>query len=225
MKVLVVEDQKELAQVLASGLRHEGMTVDVANDGESALAHVLDHASLTTYDVVVLDRGLPRVHGDEVCRALLRSGCPSRILMLTAATTVEEKVDGLGLGADDYLTKPFSFAELVARVRALGRRATRPLPPVMVHGSLQLDPAKRVAMRAGRRLSLSPKEFTVLELLLAAGGATVSTEELLERAWDEFADPFSATVKVTMGRLRARLGEPPLIETVRGAGYRLTGEP
>lgn len=221
MKVLLVEDQKELARVLADGLRQQGMTVDVALDGASALSHVLDHANPGVYDVVVLDRGLPKVHGDEVCRALVSGGCASRVLMLTAASTVEDKVEGLGLGADDYVAKPFSFAELVARIRALARRANPPLPVMLVHGNLELDPARRVATRGGVRLALSPKEFAVLELLLQARGATVSTEELLERAWDEFADPFTATVKVTMGRLRAKLGDPPLIETVRGAGYRL----
>jgi DNA-binding response OmpR family regulator len=225
MKVLLVEDQKELALVLADGLRKQGMTVDIVLDGESALAHVLDHANPGVYDVVVLDRGLPKVRGDDVCRALVSNGCASRVLMLTAASTVEDKVEGLGLGADDYLAKPFSFAELVARVRALGRRANPPLPPLLVHANLELDPARRVAMRGGTRLALSPKELAVLELWLAARGATVTTEELLERVWDEFADPFSAAVKVTMGRLRAKLGEPPLIETVRGAGYRLVEVP
>ena len=221
MKVLVVEDQSELAEALARGLRQQGMTVDVALDGQDALDHVLDHASLTTYDVVVLDRGLPMVHGDDVCRTLGASGCNSRILMLTAASTVEDKVEGLGLGADDYLAKPFSFAELVARVRALGRRANPASPLTLVHGNLKLDPASRVAVRGGVRLALTPKEFAVLELLVNARGAAVSAEELLERVWDEFADPFTKTVAVTVGRLRAKLGGPPLIETVPRTGYRV----
>jgi DNA-binding response OmpR family regulator len=208
MKVLVVEDQKELAEAVARGLRQQGMTVDIAFDGQDALDHVLDHASLVTYDVVVLDRGLPKVHGDDVCRTLVASGCNSRVLMLTAASTVEDKVEGLGLGADDYLAKPFSFAELVARVRALGRRANPASPLCLVHGNLKLDPATRVALRGGVRLALTPKEFAVLELLLNARGATVSAEELLERVWDEFADPFTKTVAVTLGRLRAKLGDP-----------------
>jgi DNA-binding response OmpR family regulator len=224
MKVLVVEDQRELAEAVARGLRQQGMTVDIAFDGQDALDHVLDHASLATYDVVVLDRGLPKVNGDDVCRTLAASGCNSRVLMLTAATTVQDKVEGLGLGADDYLAKPFNFAELVARVRALGRRANPASPLTLAHGNLELDPARRVAVRAGARLTLTPKEFAVLELLLNAGGATVSAEELLERVWDEFADPFTATVKVTMGRLRAKLGDPPLIETVPRTGYRMAHE-
>jgi DNA-binding response OmpR family regulator len=221
MKVLVVEDQRELAEAVARGLRQQGMTVDVAFDGEDALAHVLDHADLVTYDVVVLDRALPKVHGDEVCRRLVVSGCNSRVLMLTAASTIEEKVEGLGIGADDYLAKPFSFAELVARVWALGRRSHPASPPVLVHGNLELDPARRVAVRGGARLALTPKEFAVLELLLRSKGATVSAEELLQRAWDEYADPFTSTVKVTMARLRAKLGHPPIIETVPRTGYRI----
>jgi DNA-binding response OmpR family regulator len=224
MKVLVVEDQKELAEAVARGLRQQGMTVDIAFDGQDALDHVLDHASLVTYDVVVLDRGLPKVHGDNVCRALAARGCNSRILLLTAASTVEDKVEGLGLGADDYLAKPFSFAELVARVRALGRRANPASPLCLVHGNLKLDPATHVALRGGARLPLTPKEFAVLELLLNARGATVSAEELLERVWDEFADPFTKAVAVTVGRLRAKLGGPPLIETVPRTGYRLAPE-
>jgi DNA-binding response OmpR family regulator len=223
MKVLVVEDQRELADTLACGLRQQGMTVDIALDGQDALDHVFGHADLSTYDVVVLDRGLPGISGDAVCRRLAASECNSRVIMLTAATTIEEKVDGLGLGADDYLAKPFHFAELVARVRALGRRSHPAAPPALAHGNLVLDPARRVVTRGGVLLCLTPKEFAVLELLLSAGGATVSAEELLQRAWDEFADPFSATVKVTMARLRAKLGLPPLIETVPRFGYRIAG--
>ncbi|MFI7454478.1 response regulator transcription factor [Nonomuraea sp. NPDC049714] len=215
MKVLVVEDHEELARTVAAGLRREGMAVDVVFDGADAL----ERALINHYDVILLDRDLPGLHGDDVCRAL--AGHPARVLMLTAAGTIEDKVSGLDVGADDYLAKPFAFAELVARIRALGRRSTSALPPVLAHGSLRLDPATRVATRDGRRLALSPKEFAVLELLLAARGAVVSAEQLLERAWDEYADPFSQTVKVTVSRLRRKLGDPPLIETVAQAGYRI----
>ncbi|WP_327589956.1 response regulator transcription factor [Nonomuraea sp. NBC_00507] len=217
MRVLVVEDHEELAQTVAAGLRREGMAVDVVLDGHAAL----EHTWVNHYDVVVLDRDLPGLHGDEVCRSLAGAGHPSRVLMLTAAGTIDDKVTGLGVGADDYLPKPFAFAELVARVRALARRSARALPPVLVRGDLRLDAATRIATRDGRRLPLSPKEFAVLELLLAAEGAVVSAEQLLERCWDEFADPFTQTVKVTISRLRRKLGDPPLIETVPQAGYRL----
>jgi len=220
MRVLVVEDHERLAQVVAAGLRGEGLAVDVVFDGQEAL----DRVALTRYDVIVLDRDLPGLHGDEVCTALAARRCASRVLMLTAASTVRDRVEGLGLGADDYLPKPFDFAELLARIRALARRAAVPLPPVLAHGDLCLDPARRVAVRAGRRLALSPKEFAVLECLLAAQGALVSAEELLEQAWDENADLFTTTVKTTIGRLRGKLGDPPLIETVREGGYRI-GEP
>jgi DNA-binding response OmpR family regulator len=219
MRVLVVEDHEDLADAIATGLRREGLAIDVALDGREAL----DHLGLTRYDVVVLDRDLPGVHGDEICRNLAASQSPTRVLMLTAASTVAERVHGLGLGADDYLPKPFDFAELVARVRALGRRSTPPLPPVLRCGDLTLDPGGRVAFRAGRRLALSPKELAVLEYLLAAAGKVVSAEELLERVWDEAADPFTNTVKTTIGRLRAKLGSPPLIETIREGGYRIGG--
>jgi DNA-binding response OmpR family regulator len=217
MRVLIVEDHEELARTVATGLRREGMAVDLAFDGNAALRRAL----LDSYDVVVLDRDLPHLHGDEVCRRLAAEGCRARVLMLTAAATIEERVDGLTLGADDYLPKPFAFAELVARVRALARRAAPAVPPVLVSGDLRLDSAQRVARRAGRLLSLSPKELAVLELLMSAGGAVVSAEELLERVWDEQADPFSSVVKVTISRLRAKLGEPTLIETVPAAGYRI----
>ena len=217
MRVLVVEDRAELAETVATGLRREGMAVDVALDGIAAL----QRAAGTAYDVVVLDRDLPRLPGDEVCRALTASGAPTRILMLTAAATVEDRVDGLGVGADDYLPKPFAFAELVARIRALGRRIPTAQPTVLAHGELRLDPAQRVATRAGERLALSPKEFAVLEVLLAAGGGVVSAEELLERVWDDEADPFTSAVKVTVSRLRRKLGDPTLIETVPEAGYRV----
>jgi DNA-binding response OmpR family regulator len=217
MRVLVAEDHVKLARTVAAGLRREGMAVDVALDGQQAL----DHAHATSYDVIVLDRDLPEIHGDEVCRQLAAGGCPSRILMLTAADTVEDRVDGLSLGADDYLPKPFAFAELVARIRALARRSRPPLPPLLARGDLRLDPAHRVATRAGRRLALTPKEFAVLQLLLEAQGTVVPAEELLEKAWDEMADPFTTTVKATIHRLRAKLGDPPVIETVAQAGYRI----
>jgi DNA-binding response OmpR family regulator len=217
MRVLVVEDQKELAETVATGLRREGMAVDVALDGAVAL----QSAAVHDYDVVVLDRDLPEVHGDRVCATLVERGTRARVLMLTASTGIEDRVVGLGLGADDYLPKPFAFAELVARIRALSRRAQPALPPVLSSGDLRVDPARRIAHRAGRRLDLSTKELMVLELLLAAQGAVVSAEELLERGWDEAADPFSNVVKVTVSRLRRKLGEPQLIETVPGAGYRI----
>jgi DNA-binding response OmpR family regulator len=217
MKVLVVEDQARLAEAVAEGLRREGMAVDVSYDGGDALSHV----AINHYDVVVLDRDLPGVHGDQVCRAIVARYSQARVLMLTAATTIAERVEGLELGADDYLPKPFEFAELVARVRALGRRSILAVPPRLAHGDLTLDSARRVAFRGDRRLVLSPKEFALLEYLLAADGRVVSTEELLGRVWDEAVDPFTSTVKTTMGRLRAKLGDPPVIETVREAGYRI----
>jgi DNA-binding response OmpR family regulator len=217
VRVLIAEDHVKLADTVAAGLRREGMAVDVVLDGQDAL----DRASLTVYDVIVLDRDLPGVHGDEVCRSLVTNGCESRILMLTAAGTIEDRVDGLDLGADDYLPKPFAFAELVARIRALARRRRPALPPILVHDDLRLDPARRTAIRAGQRLALSTKELAVLEALLQANGAVVSAEELLERVWDEMADPFTNTVKMTISRLRSKLGDPPLIETVAQAGYRI----
>jgi DNA-binding response OmpR family regulator len=217
MRVLVVEDFEILARTIGTGLRREGMAVDVVLDGADAL----EHLAVTRYDVVVLDRDLPGVHGDEVCRQIAAGHSHSRVLMLTAASTVKERVDGLGLGADDYLPKPFDFSELVARVRALGRRSAEAVPPVLEDSDIALDPSRRVATRAGQRLDLSPKEFAVLECLLAAGGRVVSAEELLERVWDEAADPFTTTVKTTIRRLRAKLGEPPVIHTVREGGYRI----
>ena len=213
----MAEDHAELAQTVAAGLRREGMAVDIALDGQQTL----DRARVTGYDVIVLDRDLPEVHGDEVCRNLVADQCQSRILMLTAAATIEDRVDGLSLGADDYLAKPFAFAELVARIRALARRSRPPLPPLLARGDLRLDPAHRVATRAGRRLTLTPKELAVLQLLLEAQGAVVPAEELLDKVWDEMADPFTTTVKVTIYRLRAELGDPPVIETVAQAGYRI----
>jgi DNA-binding response OmpR family regulator len=219
LRILVVDDHRELAETVAVGLRREGLAVDVALDGPSAL----EIASCARYDVVVLDRNLPGLHGDDVCRALVAQGYPARVLMLTAAATIEDRVDGLTCGADDYLPKPFAFAELVARIRALLRRNQPALPPVLAHGNLTCDPGRQVVFRAGQRLTLSPKEFAVLELLLTAQGRAVSAEELLERAWDSAADPFTNTVKVTISRLRRKLGDPPLIETVPQSGYRLVG--
>ena len=219
MRVLVVEDFEVLARSIGTGLRREGIAVDVVLDGTDALRHL----AVTRYDVIVLDRDLPGVHGDEVCRQIAAGGSNSRVLMLTAASTVNDRVDGLALGADDYLPKPFDFAELVARVRALARRSTPATPPSLQAGDLTLDPARRVAVRAGRRLELSPKEFAVLECLLASSDRVVSTEELLERVWDEEADPFTTAVKTTIRRLRTKLGDPPVIETVREAGYRIAG--
>jgi DNA-binding response OmpR family regulator len=217
MRVLVIEDFEVLATAIGAGLRREGMAVDVVLDGDDAL----EHLAVARYDVVVLDRDLPGTHGDEVCRRLVAGPSGSRVLMLTAASTVKERVDGLGLGADDYLPKPFDFAELVARVRALARRSAAPLPPVLDAAGVSLDPSRRVAFRAGRRLDLSPKEFAVLECLLSSPGHVVSAEDLLERVWDEAADPFTTAVKTTIRRLRAKLGEPPLIHTVREGGYRI----
>jgi len=217
MRVLVIEDDAELAEAIAAGLRQETLAADVALDGARGLEAALENG----YDVVVLDRDLPVLHGDEVCAELVAAGNRARILMLTAAADVGDRVDGLGLGADDYLPKPFAFAELVARIRALVRRAQPAIPPVLRHADVELDPARRTATRSGRELDLGPKEFAVLELLLAADGRAVSAEELLERAWDEMADPFSTAVKVTISRLRRKLGEPTLIETVPQAGYRI----
>ena len=220
MRVLVTEDDEILATAVAAGLRREGMAVDVTLDGAAAL----ERLAVNRYDVVVLDRDLPGVHGDDVCRALAAGRSETRVLMLTAARSVRERVEGLDLGADDYLPKPFDFAELAARIRALSRRAAAPLPATLEHGDLSLDPARRVAVRAGRRLPLTTKELAVLECLLAANGRPVPAEELLERVWDEAADPFTTTVKTTIGRLRAKLGDPPVIQTVRESGYRI-GEP
>jgi DNA-binding response OmpR family regulator len=217
MRVLVVEDHAKLALALAAVLRREGMAADLAFDGDDALAK----SAVNRYDVIVLDRDLPGRHGDDVCQTLVAEGTDSRLLMLTASATIEDRVEGLGLGADDYLPKPFDIAELVARIRALARRSRPALPPVLVHGDLRLDPAHRSATRAGRQLELSPKEFAVLELLLAAEGTVMSAEDLLERVWDEAANPFTNTVKMTVSRLRAKLGDPPVITTVAQAGYRI----
>jgi len=193
------------------------MAVDVAYDGDDGF----NKATQTRYDVVVLDRDLPGRSGDEICRILTDEGVLTRVIMLTASGSIEDKVEGLALGADDYLAKPFAFAELVARVRALGRRATPAAPPVLQAGDLVLDPSKRTVLRSNRNIDLTRKEFGVLETLLSAGGVVVSSEELLERVWDEHADPFTTTVRVTMMTLRRKLGEPPIIETVVGSGYRI----
>jgi DNA-binding response OmpR family regulator len=217
MRVLVVEDEQLLADSVAEGLRRLSMAVDVCYDGDAALERVGVHA----YDVVVLDRDLPGTHGDEVCRVLVRTGGEAKVLMLTAATEVIDRVDGLALGADDYLTKPFAFAELVARVQALGRRARPALPPVLEQAGVMLDRPRHQASRDGRHLALSRKEFAVLEVLMRAEGAVVSAEDLLEKAWDEHADPFTNAVRVAVMTLRRKLGDPPVIETVPGAGYRM----
>ncbi|MEV5829372.1 MULTISPECIES: response regulator transcription factor [Actinomadura] len=217
MRILVIEDDEEMAETVAVGLRRAWMAVDVALDGSSGL----ERAMVNDYDVIVLDRDLPGLHGDEVCAQLVSAGRGSRVLMLTAAATSDDLVDGLNLGADDYLPKPFDFPVLMARIGALARRAHPAVPPVLRHGDIELDVAQRRARRAGRTLDLAPKEFGVLELLLAANGRAVSAEELLERVWDESADPFTKTVKVTISRLRAKLGDPPVIETVAKSGYRI----
>ncbi|MFD3661573.1 response regulator transcription factor [Streptomyces sp. NPDC058659] len=261
MRVLVAEDERDLARLVAVGLRRAGFAVDTVHDGDGALERLgldsygvspydgsscgvspYDGSScgvspyevspygvspyevspygVSPYDVLVLDRDLPRVHGDEVARRLVAAGSPTRILMLTAATAVEDRVEGLDLGADDYLGKPFEFPELVSRVRALRRRSARPpIPPLLERDGLRVDTARRTATRDGRDLDLSPKEFSVLQILLEADGATVSAEELLERAWDAHADPFTGAVRVCMSKLRAKVGEPALIRTVQGVGY------
>ena len=217
VRVLVVEDEQPLADGIAAGLRGEVMAVDVAYDGDGAL----ERLDINDYDVVVLDRDLPVVHGDDVCRALVARGAPTRILMLTAASDLADRVEGLEIGADDYLPKPFALVELVARVRALGRRARVPAPPVLERAGIRLDPARREASRNGRPLALRAKEFLILEELLRADGGVVSAEQLLEKAWDVNIDPFTHVVRVTMVTLRRKLGDPPPIETVPGAGYRI----
>jgi DNA-binding response OmpR family regulator len=219
MRVLVVEDDQELADFIGIGLRREQMAVDVVYDGTVGL----ERAAVNDYDVILLDRDLPGTHGDDVCRALIEGDRRARVLMVTAAGTVADRIDGLGRGSDDYLTKPFDFGELVARIRALARRAQPAVPPSLAVGDLVLDTATQKVTRRGRPIDLSPKELACLEILLAASGRTVSAEELLERAWDWAADPFTNTVKVTISRLRAKLGDPPLIETVPRAGYRIDG--
>ncbi|HEU5427377.1 MAG TPA: response regulator transcription factor [Actinocrinis sp.] len=217
MRVLVAEDEQLLADAIATGLRREAMAVDVVYDGASAW----ERTSVNDYDVVVLDRDLPAMSGDEVCRLIASSGSPTRVIMLTAASDVSDRVAGLSLGADDYLGKPFAFAELVARVRALGRRSVAPVPPVLERAGLRVDPARREVTRDGHLVTLSPKEFAVLEVLMRADGTAVTAERLLEKAWDENADPFTNVVRVTVMTLRKRLGDPPVVLTVPGAGYRI----
>jgi DNA-binding response OmpR family regulator len=217
VRVLVVEDNEVVAQAVAEGLRDQGFAVDVAGDGAAGL----EKAGLAPYDVIVLDRDLPVVHGDDVCAQLAGGPAGARILMLTAAGAPGDRVDGLNLGADDYLAKPFHFPELVARVNALGRRAAA-APPVLRHGELTLDRGRRQASRNGQPVPLTRKELGVLEVLLSADGTVISAEQLLERVWDEFADPFTNAVAVTVMRLRRKLGDPPVIETIIGVGYRLS---
>ncbi|MGH3735862.1 MAG: response regulator transcription factor [Micromonosporaceae bacterium] len=217
MRVLVVEDEQLLADAVAEGLRREAMAVDVAYDGDAAL----ERLAVNEYDVVVLDRDMPGTHGDQVCRTAVDSGAYPRILMLTAAGDIGDRVAGLALGADDYLAKPFAFAELVARVRALARRTRPALPPVLERAGIRLDPNHREVYRAGRYVALARKEFAVLEELLRAEGGVVSAERLLEKAWDEHADPFTNAVRVTIMTLRRRLGDPPVVETVPGVGYQI----
>ncbi len=216
--MLIAEDERRLADAIARGLRREGMAVDLAPNGSEALVK----ARVVRYDVLVLDRDLPVLHGDDVCRQLRQERPETGILMLTAASALDDLVDGLSLGADDYLTKPFRFAELVARIRALGRRSVPVRPAVLRHADVELDPARRSVRRGGAEVELTRKELSVLETLLAADGATVSAEELLERVWDDQTDPFTNVVRMTIMTLRRKLGEPQLIETVIGVGYRMT---
>jgi DNA-binding response OmpR family regulator len=217
MRILIAEDERILADAVAEWLRREAFAVDIAYDGDAAL----ERLGVNDYDVVVLDRDLPIVPGDDVCRAIVDSGLPTRVLMLTASASVRERVAGLSLGADDYLTKPFAFVELSARVHALLRRTRPAAPPVLVRGGITLDPARREVFRDGRPVPLARKEFAVLAELMRADGAVVSAEDLLDRAWDEHVDPFTNVVRVTVMKLRRKLGEPPVIETVSGVGYRL----
>jgi two-component system, OmpR family, response regulator VanR len=218
MRILIAEDERRLAGAIARGLRREGMAVDIAHDGASALVK----ARVVPYDVVVLDRDLPELHGDEVCRRLSENDeRETKVLMLTAADSLDDVVDGLTLGADDYLPKPFEWKELVARIRALARRAGRGGAAVLRRGDLELDPARRTVTRSGAELDLTPKEFGVLEALMSADGAAVSAEDLLQQVWDEHADPFTNTVRMTVMTLRRKLGQPAVLETVMGAGYRV----
>ncbi|WP_106847876.1 response regulator transcription factor [Blastococcus sp. Marseille-P5729] len=220
MRVLVVEDERQLADAVARGLRREGMAVDVAYDGTDG--H--EKAMVTPYDVIILDRDLPGMSGDAIMKELAGAESNARVIMLTASGAVADRVEGLSLGADDYMAKPFAFAELIARVRALGRRSNPAAPPVLKAGDLELDSARRVVKRSGKEIDLTRKEFGVLEVLLQADGAVVSSEGLLDRVWDENADPFTTTVRVTMMTLRRKLGDPPLIETVVGSGYRIKSD-
>ena len=217
MRVLIAEDELRLADAIARGLRKQGMAVDLAPDGEQALMK----ARVVRYDVLVLDRDLPGIHGDDVCRMVRGERPDTGILMLTAAGTLEDLINGLSLGADDYLSKPFRFAELVARIHALARRAAPSRPPVLTHNELELDPARRLTRNGESEIELARKEFAVLEVLMSADGATVSAEQLLERVWDEHTDPFTNVVRMTIMTLRRKLGEPPVVETVIGVGYRM----
>ena len=217
MRILIAEDEELLADAIAAGLRAEGMAVDTVHDGADAL----ERLDINDYDVLVLDRDLPGIHGDDVCRTLSSSGAPCRILMLTAARDLHDTLTGLNLGADDYLTKPFRFPELIARIRALYRRSAAPLPPVLTAAGIRLDPAQRTVTVHDTNIQLTRKEFAVLELLLAANGGVVSAEQMLEKAWDENADPFTSAVRITIHGLRRKLGEPKVIHTVTGVGYRL----
>ncbi|ABW16280.1 two component transcriptional regulator, winged helix family [Parafrankia sp. EAN1pec] len=219
MRILVVEDEAMLAEAIAEGLRQRAMAVDTCGDGASAL----ELATLHPYDVIVLDRDLPAVHGDDVCRAVVAAGGDTRVIMLTAAGDIADRVHGFGVGADDYLTKPFAFAELVARVQALGRRARAAVPPVLTRAGVELDVPRHQVSRDGRFVPLSRKEFAVLEVLMRADGSVVSAEELLEKAWDSNVDPFTNAVRMAVMTLRRKLGPPPLIETVAGVGYRMKG--
>ncbi len=222
VRILVVEDDAALADVIARGLRQEALAVDIAVDG----AEALDKAGFTSYDVIVLDRDLPEVHGDDVCRSIASAGTGERILMLTASGTLEDRVQGLELGADDYLAKPFAMRELVARVRALGRRVGTVVPPTLTWADIEMDVPRRAVTRGGRSLNLTRKEFGVLEVLLSGDGRVVSSEELLEKVWDENTDPFTNAIRITVMTLRRKLGDPQVIETVVGVGYQLTdGDP
>ncbi|GIM96968.1 response regulator transcription factor [Paractinoplanes toevensis] len=216
MRILVVEDEPLLADAVAQGLRHEAHAVDVAYDGAAAL----ERFGVNDYDVVVLDRDIPAVHGDDVCRVIVTKG-ETRVLMLTAAAGIDDRVTGLSLGADDYLPKPFAFRELSARVTALGRRSRPAAPPILRRGGISLDPHRREVHRDGRYVPLSRKEFAVLAELLRADGTAVSAEVLLEKAWDENADPFTHAVRMTILKLRRKLGEPPVVLTEPGVGYRI----
>lgn len=220
MRVLVVEDEIYLAEALRAGLRLEAIAADLALDGDAAL----ESLSVNTYDVVILDRDIPGVSGDEVCRWIVERGLGCRVLMLTAAGHLHEKVSGFELGADDYMTKPFELRELVMRLRALARRPAEAAPTVIEYAGVRLDPFRREVYRDGRYVRLSRKQFSVLEVLMTAGGGVISAETLLERAWDEHADPFSNAVRITISALRKRLGDPWVIHTVPGVGYRI-GEP
>jgi len=220
MRVLIVEDELYLAESIRDGLRLEAIAADVVGDGSTAL----EYLAVNEYDAVLLDRDLPGMHGDDVARWIVAQRLPTRILMLTAADLLDEKIEGFEVGADDYVTKPFELRELVMRLRALGRRSAEAAPPIVEYAGLSLDPFRREVFRAGRYVALTRKQFAVLEVLMAAGGGVVSAETLLERAWDEHADPFTNAVRITISSLRKRLGDPWLIHTVAGVGYRV-GDP